>query len=329
MASSFYKVKVVDASGNAQIGTTVAAYLKVGSNWGNPAADIVSTDPNGVADLEIAVSGLFKIVIGLNVLENIAILNGTDVDNVVMLEGSGITEADLTKLHSVTASAVDLNKIDVTAGTVKDSKAIVVNSASGLTGGTLNFNGVQWQIGGTPVDSTAADLNLVQGLAASGKTLATTDQLGASGGGGGGGGGSDYRTINLDISSIAFVSGTYKTVFLGTVRGLGGDFKLDGILLRTEQGTPSQITKIKVNKQSPAGVSTQIFEEDSITWTTMGTVGGSVADLLTTGSSGTISSSNFIEVEVETTTATALATTQIELNFKGLGSTSIMPTLSL
>lgn len=313
MADSNFYLPIVNSSGDVQANVSVAVEVDTGSGYSALAGSPFATDTNGILTIPIASSGVYKCTIGGSgtILTEIAKLNKTDALLVNILSASGVSQADLTKLAAISATANQIDVTIVTAGTATDEKALVLNGSNELDGGTLVFNGVTWKIGATTVTATGADLNLTAGLAAQGKTLATTDMLTNVGGGGGGG----VHQINIsDISGITFTTTIYKTVYVGSVGG--GSFRLQGIELFTLAGTPTNITNIKVNKISPSGVATTLYESGTLSWsdgTAVGMNDGNFSNLLD-AVSGSISAVDKIEVQVKIT-GTSIGYTTATLHF--------------
>ena len=91
-------------------------------------------------------------------------LNGTAISasatELNLLDGvAGLVQGDFTKLAAVDASAAEVNLIDgSSAGTIVNSKAVIY-------GGSGEVNGTTLQIAGSSITSTAAELNLLDGVA--------------------------------------------------------------------------------------------------------------------------------------------------------------------
>lgn len=76
-----------------------------------------------------------------------------------LLDGvSGLVQADFTKLAAVDSTAAELNLVDgSSAGTIVNSKAVIYGSSGEVNATTL-------QIAGTSITSTAAELNILDGV---------------------------------------------------------------------------------------------------------------------------------------------------------------------
>jgi hypothetical protein len=91
-----------------------------------------------------------------------------------ILDGVTSTASELNILDGVTSTATELNLVDgSTAGTVANSKAVIYGSSGEVNATTL-------QIGGTSITSTAAELNILDGVTATATELNLTDGITAT-----------------------------------------------------------------------------------------------------------------------------------------------------
>lgn len=318
MASSKIYVPVKDNAGNIQVPSSVNIYLNSGtasspSYPGTPTAT-GTADSNGVVSIEVATSGLYRVeIVGSgNTYDDQALLNADDVTNIGIVYNSGVTQASLEMIETTTATATDLNKTTATAGVATASKALILGASGVVSSGTLDFDGVTWKIGGTTVSAVAGDLNLLDGLAAAGKTVATLDDINNYGNGGSGFG-QDQR-IDFDVSGNTFVTTIYKTVFGTKVKG---NFRLNGVSIFTNDGTPANITGIQINKISPSGTATLLYENTALSFSALsGFTNGSICNLLTQAAQeGTVTSGHWLEVKLKIT-GTSISSTQITVFLK-------------
>jgi len=87
-----------------------------------------------------------------------------------ILSGALLTTTELNLLNNVTSSTAELNYVAVTPGSLTPSKALVADSNSTIN--TVKTNAL-W-LSGTQVTSTAAELNLLDGITAIDTDLSTT-----------------------------------------------------------------------------------------------------------------------------------------------------------
>ena len=87
-----------------------------------------------------------------------------------LLDGvSGLVQADFTKLAAVDSTSTELNLVDgSSAGTIVNSKAVIYGSSGEVNATTL-------QIAGTSITSTAAELNILDGVTATATELNIID----------------------------------------------------------------------------------------------------------------------------------------------------------
>ena len=87
-----------------------------------------------------------------------------------LLDGvSGLVQADFTKLAAVDSTAAELNLVDgSSAGTIVNSKAVIYGSSGEVNATTL-------QIAGTSITSTAAELNILDGVTSTAAELNIID----------------------------------------------------------------------------------------------------------------------------------------------------------
>ena len=91
-----------------------------------------------------------------------------------ILDGVTATAAEINKLDGVTATTAELNLVDGSAaGTIVNSKAVVYGAAGQVNATTL-------QIGGTSITSTAAELNILDGVTATAAEINKLDGLTAT-----------------------------------------------------------------------------------------------------------------------------------------------------
>ena len=162
-----------------------------------PAAD--GTQDLGTSSLEFK-DGYFDGTLHADAIN----FNGTAISataaEINYLDDDDLTAADLTKLAAITSSAAELNVTDgVTAGTVIASKAFVADSNIDITGGrnititgeldaaTLDISGNAdidgtletdaLSINGTTVTSTAAELNILDGVTAAAADINLIDGI--------------------------------------------------------------------------------------------------------------------------------------------------------
>ena len=87
-----------------------------------------------------------------------------------LLDGvSGLVQADFTKLAAVDSTSTELNLVDgSSAGTIVNSKAVIYGSSGEVNATTL-------QIAGTSITSTAAELNILDGVTSTASELNILD----------------------------------------------------------------------------------------------------------------------------------------------------------
>jgi len=85
------------------------------------------------------------------------------------LDGATLDVAELNKLDGCTASTAELNYVDVSAGALTASKALVADSSSTID--TIKTNALH--LSGVQVTSSAAELNLLDGITAIDTDLST------------------------------------------------------------------------------------------------------------------------------------------------------------
>ena len=86
-----------------------------------------------------------------------------------ILDGVTATATEINKLDGVTSTTAELNLVDgSSAGTIVNSKAVVYGSSGEVNATTL-------QIGGTSITSTAAELNILDGVTSTATELNILD----------------------------------------------------------------------------------------------------------------------------------------------------------
>ena len=198
--ASFDSNDFIVSSGAVSLATTsTAAELNIldGATVTTAELNILDGVTSTAAELNI-LDGVTSTAAELNILDGVTattaelnILNGVTATaaELNILDGVTATTAELNILDGVTASAADINLIDgITNGTVIASKAIITDANKDISGGrnititgeldaaTLDISGNAdidgtletdaLSINGTTVTSTAAELNLLDGVTA-------------------------------------------------------------------------------------------------------------------------------------------------------------------
>ena len=179
-------------SSDADVTTTVAdgstdparaLYFKVTSGTSLSTTRTLTIGPNTVSRvmfIENATSGSQSINISQGSGANVTIANGKTA--LVYLDGAGSGAAvvlaspqvTVTQLTDVTSTASELNLVDgSSAGTIVNSKAVIYGSSGEVNGTTL-------QIAGNAITSTAAELNILDGVTATATELNLLDGVTAT-----------------------------------------------------------------------------------------------------------------------------------------------------
>jgi len=137
----------------------------MGTGMGGGTGIHIVYDDDGNQLINIHVSGLQ--------LTNIGDITATAAE-VNLLDGVTATTNELNILDGVTSTATELNLVDgSSAGTIVNSKAVIYGSAGEVNATTL-------QIAGTSITSTAAELNILDGVTASASEINILDGVTAS-----------------------------------------------------------------------------------------------------------------------------------------------------
>jgi len=175
--------------------TSTAAELNILDGVTSTAAELNILDgvTSTTAELNI-LDGVTSTAAELNILDGVT----STAAELNILDGVTSTTAELNILDGVTANATDINYIDITSvGTVEASKAIVTDANKDITGGrnitisgeldagSLDISGNAdidgtletdaLSINGTAVTSTAAELNILDGVTATAAELNILD----------------------------------------------------------------------------------------------------------------------------------------------------------
>ena len=184
-------------------GASIAKKLYVGTDL-----DVDGTANLDVVDIDGAVDMATTLTVGGEIAAaSLDISGNVDIDGTLETDALSInstavtsTAAELNILDGVTASATDINLIDgITNGTVIASKAIITDANKDITGGrnitisgeldaaTLDISGNAdidgtletdaLSINGTAVTSTAAELNILDGVTASAADINLIDGI--------------------------------------------------------------------------------------------------------------------------------------------------------
>ena len=160
----------------AIIGGSYFTKLLEHANGTLTASKAILTDTNSHVDA-LKTTGLFLGASGSAVLitASAAELNKLDgatatTAELSILGGATLDTTELNKLDGCTASTAELNFVDVTAGTLTASKALVADSNSTIN--TVKTNALH--LSGVQVTSSATELNLLDGITAIENDLLTT-----------------------------------------------------------------------------------------------------------------------------------------------------------
>jgi len=269
------KLRLGDNDADSTITTRGTGDLTLNTNDGTNSGTIVIADgahgnititPNGTGQVNVA-SGLAiggvavtSTAAELNILDGVtataAELNAldgitADVNELNILDGVTATAAELNILDGVTASTAELNYLDVTTlGTSEDSKAVTQNSDGTIVIGATNGDQTidiashdlvdgGLKLGGTLVTSSAAELNILDGVTATTAELnildgvtATAAELNALDG------------ITADVNELNILDGVTATTAELNI--------LDGVTATTAELNYLDVTTLGTSEDSKA-----------------------------------------------------------------------------
>ena len=142
--------------------------------------DIIFEQRDGTEVARVEDNGTFNVV-----TDKLAI-NGTAITSTAaelnILDGVTSTTAELNILDGVTATATEINKLDGVTSTTAElnlvdgsSAGTIVNSKAVVYGSSGEVNATTLQIGGTSITSTAAELNILDGVTSTAAELNILD----------------------------------------------------------------------------------------------------------------------------------------------------------
>ena len=149
-----WEMKLGSAYEDLQVDDIIAASITLGGTA------VTST----AAELNI-LDGVTSTAAELNILDGVT----STAAELNILDGVTSTAAELNILDGVTSTAAELNLVDgSTAGTIINSKAVIYSGAG-------NVNATTFSIAGTAISSTAAELNILDGVTSTAAELNILD----------------------------------------------------------------------------------------------------------------------------------------------------------
>ena len=226
--------------------TSTAAELNILDGVTSTAAELNILDgvTSTAAELNI-LDGVTSTAAELNILDGVT----STAAELNILDGVTSTAAELNTLDGITAVVGELNALDLgstAVGTAIASKAVVLDSNKDYTGirnltATGEISMATLDIGGTNVTSTAAELNILDGVTSTAAELNTLDGITAVVG--------ELNALDLGSTAVGTAIAS-KAVVLDSDKDYTGirNFTITGNL--TVGGTTTQVNTVTMNAQN-------------------------------------------------------------------------------
>jgi hypothetical protein len=294
---------VETAVGNTEIGATIEA---------------ITTDVTAASeDFDL----VFKTMAAGAAATEAMRIKSTNIVDVVSLAIGGTTvtstAAEINKLDGVTSTTAELNLVDGSAaGTIVNSKAVVYGAAGQVNATTL-------QIGGTSITSTAAELNILDGVTATAAEInildgvtSTTAELNLV----------DGSVAGTIVNSKAVVYGAAGQVNATTLQIAGTSITATAAELNTLDGITATVTELNYTDGVTSAIQTQLNEKAALASPTF--TGTPAAPTATAGTNTTqLATTAFVQtalggVESVTHLGTITTTSGTTVTLSGLTLTS-------
>ena len=226
--------------------TSTAAELNILDGVTSTAAELNILDgvTSTAAELNI-LDGVTSTAAELNILDGVT----STAAELNILDGVTSTAAELNTLDGITAVVGELNALDLgstAVGTAIASKAVILDSNKDYTGirnltATGEISMATLDIGGTNVTSTAAELNILDGVTSTAAELNTLDGITAVVG--------ELNALDLGSTAVGTAVAS-KAVVLDSDKDYTGirNFTITGNL--TVGGTTTQVNTVTMNAQN-------------------------------------------------------------------------------